>query len=342
MRKSRKNQGKSGDENEMNIAAQKINATPAANAEEMARRIKDEAPTLAQLNDEQLTQIAKIVMTQRLAVELNTAVELSGISWAKEKEIFLNDTKSIYTMRAYASALDRIEAWTRREGLNPLSITAVHADQYIRELKAEGRAPASVIRDINAASSFYSFLERYYTVRNPFRGTRIRPKQESVKEIVIPSKEEYDTIIDALPPLEKAIVLLLSLRGLRVGALPTLEKKGNRYYGKSKGKDLMEGDIKGITLPERVIKAIETAGLNQDKPFKGMTKDAIGLRVTYQTRKLYHAGQIRAAYSCHDFRHYFAVTEYQKDKDIFRVSRLLNHAGVQITQTYLRSLGVSV
>jgi hypothetical protein len=38
---------------------------------------------------------------------------------------------------------------------------------------------------------------------------------------------------------------------------------------------------------------------------------------------------------------FYAITEYRKDKDILRVSRLLNHSNISITQKYLRSLGVS-
>jgi site-specific recombinase XerD len=338
-----------GDENDMNAIAQRVTATPAASPEEMALRIQREAPTLADLDENQLEQIARLVMTQRLTTELNTAVDLAGVTWVKERETFLGDTKSPHTRRAYTAALNKLETWADREGLNPLAMTATHADQFIRALRAEGRAPASTRQDITAASSFFSFLERYHAaIKNPFRGTRIRPRKESVKEIVIPTAKEYKTIISSLPPTEKAIVEVLALRGLRAGALPTLEKKGSRYHGKSKGKDLMEGEVKGITLPAKAVEAITAAALDIQKPFalnragEPMTGNAIERRINYHIGKLYRAGKIRAAYSCHDFRHFFAVQEYSKDKDIFRVSRLLNHGGVQITQTYLRSLGVTV
>ena len=51
---------------------------------------------------------------------------------------------------------------------------------------------------------------------------------------------------------------------------------------------------------------------------------------------MYLAGKIKA----HDFRHYFAATEYQKDHDIYRVSKLLNHASIAVTETYLKSINV--
>jgi hypothetical protein len=68
-----------GKEKNMNAIAKRIAAAPAATTAEMALRIKREAPTLANLAPDQLDQIARLVMTQRLADELNTAVNLAGI-----------------------------------------------------------------------------------------------------------------------------------------------------------------------------------------------------------------------------------------------------------------------
>jgi site-specific recombinase XerC len=328
---------------DMNAIAKRITAAPAGSPEEMALRIKREAPGLADLAPDQLEMIAKLVMTQRLAAELNTAVDLAGEDWQKERDTFLSDAKSQHTRRAYAAAMGRLETWAGREGLNPLNLTAAHADQFIRSLKEEGRAPASTRRDIAAVSAFYTWLERYHSaIKNPVRGTRIRPPNENKKEAVIPSAKDYKTIAVNVPPVERAILAALALRGLRAGALPTLELKTGKYHGKSKGKALTEGETKGITFPAAVTDAIKAAGLDLKKPFAWINANAIERRINYHIGKLHQAGKIKAPYSCHDFRHYFAITEYRKDKDILRVSRLLNHSNISITQKYLRSLGVSL
>jgi site-specific recombinase XerD len=339
---------KNNKDEEMNAIARRITETPAASPAEMALRIKQEAPTLADLNNDQLEQIAKLVMTQRLAAELNAKVDLAGIDWREKRETFLSDTRSEHTRRAYAAALDKLEAWASRENVNPLELNAAAADQFIRELKADGKAAATTRRDIAAVSAFFTWLERYHSaVKNPVRGTRIRPPQENKKDTVIPSAADYKTIIAELPPIERAIVITMASRGLRAGALPGLELKGGKYHGKSKGKSLTENNAAGITLPPEAVKAIKAAGLDVKKPFAWKTKqgtentaNAIEGRINYYIDKLYKAGKIAACYSCHDFRHLFAVREYEKKKDIFRLSKLLNHAGIQITQTYLKSLGV--
>jgi integrase len=328
---------------DMNAIAQRITAAPAGSPREMALRIKQEAPGLADLAPDQLEMIAKLVMTQRLAAELNTAVDLAGVDWRKERETFLSDTKSPHTRRAYAAALGKLEAWAGREKLDPLNMTVAQADQFIRELKAEGRAARSTRRDIAAVSAFYTFLERYHAaIENPFRGTKLRPPNESKKDIAVPASAEYRTIMAAMPPVEKAIISCLALRGLRAGALPTLEKKGDRYTGQSKGKALEENGMAGITLPGAALAAIGVAGLDPRAPFSWITANAIERRINNHIGKLYRAGKIRAAYSCHDFRHYFAVREYDRTKDIYRVSMLLNHANISITQIYLKSLNIEL
>jgi integrase len=51
---------------------------------------------------------------------------------------------------------------------------------------------------------------------------------------------------------------------------------------------------------------------------------------------------VNEIYLCHDLRHYYAKKEYEKTKDIYRVSRLLNHSSLTITEGYLRSLEVRI
>jgi integrase len=334
----------------------------------MARLLCEKAPSLADLSPEQLKTVAQLVMTQDLVEELRTKKNIAGIDWSEERAHFLEDTRSPLTRRAYSASLDRLELWGKREKIDLLTLNAREADQFIRDLKAghvpaqdkgkvingkrRGKTPyadgerpssASARLDISAVSAFYSKLERYHSqIRNPFRGTRIRPPNENKKETVIPTEEDYNAIIAHVPVLAQAIIKTLALRGLRAGALPTLSRSAGRYYGVSKGKKLTEGTTDGIILPQEVLDTIEKAGLDLKKPFAWTNSPAIERRINYYMGKLYQEGLIKAPYSCHDFRHFFAVREYLRDKDIFRVSKLLNHADVAITQKYLRSLKVSL
>ena len=335
----------------MNIIVKRITEEPAASPAEMAMRIKQEAPTLASLTPEQLELVACLVVAKRLTAELNTAVDLAGVDWQAERETFLDYTRSVHTRRAYEASLERLEAWASLKGINPLELDSASADRFIHYMKAKGRAPQSIRRDIAAVSAFYTFLERSTDgkIKNPVRGTKQRPPKENKKDTVTPSTADYETILAGLPPVERAVVITMGSRGLRAGALPTLELKAGKYHGKSKGKTLAENNAAGITLPPEALDAIKAAGLDIKKPFAWETKhktansaNAIEGRVNYYIDKLYREGKIAARYSCHDFRHYFAVQEYKANKDIFRLSKLLNHAGIQITQAYLKSLGIEL
>jgi site-specific recombinase XerD len=327
----------------MNLIARKITDTPAITPEEIAIWIKQKEPSLKDLNAEQMERISEWLVFQRKVNELNAKVDLAGIDWVTERETFLTNaskTNSVHTYTAYSKALNRLEAYAKRMGINPLSLTPAQADDFIYAMKAEERAPATIRKDAAACSSFFTFLERRHAgIKNPFRGTKARPPKKDVRKTEIPNAKEVKIIIDALGPMEAAAVSIMAYRGLRAGALPELTVKAGRFSTHSKGKDIA-GD-----LPAKAIDAIKTAGLDLRKPFalnrdgNPLTVNAIERRINYHIGKLYKAGKINAAYSCHDFRHFYAITEYRKTKDIHRVSKLLDHAGIAVTEKYLKGLG---
>jgi hypothetical protein len=173
-------------EDKMNAIARRITETPAANVQDMAMRISREAPTLADLNSDQLEQIARLVMTQKLTQELSTAAALAGIDWQGECETFLNNagrTDSKHTRRGYRSAIARLEAYAERAHISSLELTPARADDFIYSLKGEA-ATASVRRDVAACSSFFTWLERRHEgIKNPFRGTKARPALKAKKSL---------------------------------------------------------------------------------------------------------------------------------------------------------------
>jgi site-specific recombinase XerD len=305
--------------------------------DELAQRIAREIPSLHQLGPEDLGALARVLVGQRLVRDLDRKVDLAGIDYKAEKATFLEQagrTKSPNTRRAYAFALGRLDAFAARRGIELLAMKAKDADDFAYALAAETRAPASVRRDIAAASSFFAFIERRYeAIRNPFRGTKARPEGRAKKEAVYPSQEEAAVILEALPPEAQAAASVMLSRGLRVGALPSLTIWDGQFKARSKGKDIAG------KLPAEALAAIRTAGLDNRRPFAKTSETKLADAIRKRTARLAEFGTIKSAYSAHDFRHLFAVTEYRKDRDIYRVSKLLGHASIQVTETYLRGLG---
>jgi site-specific recombinase XerD len=305
--------------------------------ENMALKIAEQSPELNDLTPEQLEQIAKLVITQNLTNELNNKAKIANIDYNTEKGIFLiqaSRTGSNDTQRAYLKAILKLEKYTKKNGINILQMTPAQADDFIYSLDG---SPHSKNLTIAGISSLYSYLERRYSViKNPIRGTKSRPVKKAVKEIEVPSEIELFVILNELPELERMAIYVIAYRGLRVGALNNLKVWGSHYQSYSKGKNIY-GEF-----PIEVITNIKTSYLNNKTPFENLTTNALKLRIYRQTMRLQKEGKINAAYSAHDFRHYFAVSEYQKDKDIYKLSKLLDHTNISITETYLKSLKIEM
>ena len=118
----------------------------AAAVDDMARRLALESPELADLAPDQLAAVARAVLGQRLARDLDRKADLAGIDYPAEKATFLETagrTRSKNTRRAYASALARLEAFAARRALPVMALPPAAADDWTYALSAEGRATAS-------------------------------------------------------------------------------------------------------------------------------------------------------------------------------------------------------
>jgi len=317
------------------LKSTKENGIGIAAVREMAERIARESPGLADLNPQQLDAIAKAVWFDDLKGEMAKRIDLARIDYPSERKTFLavaGRTRSPHTRKAYAAALNRLDAWVETRSLSVLEIKPKDADDYAYHLTAEGRAPASVRRDLAAASSFFTWLERRHdSIRNPFRGTKARPQARPRKAVAVPDSDELAAILAELPPLARAAAVVMASRGLRVGALPGLSIRGGRFTTRSKGKNLA-GE-----LPPEALAAVKGLG---SKPFADLSAVQLADAFRYETGKLFKAGKLTARYSVHDLRHYYAQREYRAQPDLYRLKTLLGHASIGITEAYLRGLGV--
>jgi site-specific recombinase XerD len=319
-------------ENTQNLTKQ--NGSGIAAVKGLAERIAKESPGLADLNPEQLEAIARAVWLDDLKGDLKKRVDLARIDYPAERKTFLaaaGRTRSPHTRRAYRAALDALDAWAATRDLAVLGMKPRDADDYAYHLATEGRAPASVRRDLAAASSFFTWLERRHeSIRNPFRGTKARPENRPKKPVAVPSADELGSILAELPARIRAAAVIMATRGLRVGALPSLSIRGERFTARSKGRGLA-GE-----LPPEALKALKALGA---KPFADLTEAQIADAFRYVTAKLSKAGKLAARYSVHDLRHYYALGEYKARPDLYRLKGLLGHASIQVTEAYLRGLG---
>jgi integrase len=292
----------------------------------------EETPSLESLGRDELKSVAKAVVFDSLKDDLKRRVELGKIDYPAKRSLFLarHAKRSKKTEATYRTALDLLDDWAERSGISVLDMKASHADAFIDSL--EGSSSTIRLR-VSGASSFFTFLERETEgrVRNPFRGTKARPIKKT-KAPVVPSEEELETIKAELsPPIQAAVVAMME-HGFRVGAMRSLVIRAGRYTGTSKGKEI-SGEISS-----KVVKAIKAAKLDSQSPWAELSEEAVRNAFKWATGRLFREGKIQAKYSVHDIRHYFAIREYRKDRDIYRLKTLLGHASIQITENYLRGI----
>ena len=264
---------------------------------------------------------------------------IKQIDYETEKENFFKQcskTKSNHTKRQYKNGLNKLEEYCKMNNKNILFIKAREADDFITEVNSSELSNLSVRALVSSCSSFFSFLERRYPfMKNPFRGTKTRPPVKNKKRLEVPTKKEIELIIkDISDPLIKVAVIFIMKCGVRVGALPKLEIRNNKYYSYSKGKEI------SWKVTDKVIKLLKQNNLSFNNPFKNKSSEVIRNIFYRSSKRLYNQGKIKAAYSIHDVRHYFAVTLYKQTKDIELIRQALNHSSIAITGIYLKSLEV--
>ena len=264
-------------------------------------------------------------------------------------------SKSERTRQAYRKAINDFFQWLNLNGItHPLLIKAEHVDRYIDELR--GRLKNNSVRlKACGVASFYTTMRRYGHISvNPFHGATLPRKEykkaiktDQNKTIPVMTEKEYKAIIKAIEKETRregnhiaeanarggAERLLPAVRamaeyGLRVGAIPTIERKGKYFTYTTKGGKSFNAGIKAGTLPERKT------------PFKGYKVITIQKAFKRITDRLKDTGAIQYAYTCHDLRHYFAFRFYSQTKDIVRLKSLLGHASLNVTDIYIQSIGI--
>lgn len=300
--------------------------------ENLVATLAKSSPTLSSLTEDQLMAIAKATIVDDLKDTMKRKVQLAKLDYPELKEEFLKRYKSSHTKLAYTSALLLLDQFLARAGTSAFEMKPRTADRFIASLQG---SPSTIRLIIAAASSFYTFLDRETDgrVRNPFRGSRLRP-QKATQSPIIPTEADLETILAVAPSSLHLAITMIIENGFRIGALPTITIWGGRYRGISKGKQIA-GD-----LTERCLTLLKESPLDAKSPWQGVPSDKIRNGFRYLTRKLYKEGKIIAPYSVHDLRHYFAVHEYQKNHDLYRLKVLLGHASIQVTETYLQGLKV--
>lgn len=337
----------------------------------------DEMQTLQEIKTNEITQLLKMAITQDAEIkaailsdsnaiakilqsniideikqDLKTQKLIMRFDYDNEKQTFLNSYASEHTRNGYLYALKDFENYCNSHDIQtPIAATPAIIDNWIMDQRTNNKAPATIRRNCGALSAFFAKVERdtNHEIINPVRGTRARPKNTPTKKNKFYSMgtldatrlqiiaKDVETIINNEQNNElKAIICCMAYRGLRCGSFEQMTVHGDQFRTISKGEE-----TKGV-LPAICIDAINAAGLKHNEPFKAWTSNRVKQAIKNHVLKLYNGGAITYKYSAHDFRHFFAINEYNENHDLYKLSKLLNHSGVAVTEKYLKGLNVIV
>ena len=325
---------------------------------ERIAEIAESLPELEALSPEAATHIMRLAVVDELKDQVRRRVAAERLDWRAQGALFIADQRSQRTRVVYERALALLEAWMAVRKLTPSDLTPREADDFIRELRGRqgpsGKPPdADTVRlVVSVASSFFTFLERRdATIRNPFRGTKVRPRA-TWPVAVIPTEEELAILIAEAHPVLAAALAVVAQTGLRVGALSALSiREEGRYWTVSKGKQVVGAD----PLSKEAKKMIHLARLDPQQPFSLASLRRVGwkwkdqaqtstdslvvarlqMKLQRLCQRLLAQGSIQAVYSFHDLRHAFA--EGNASKGLRWLQRRLGHAGIAVTEKYLRN-----
>ena len=252
------------------------------------------------------------------------------------KDYLIEEEKSENTIEKYIRDVTFFMIWlTGRE------VTKILALEYKKEL-CEKYAPSSVNAAISSLNSFFSFMQ-WHDIR--VKALKIQRQIFSNKDKEL-AKAEYERLLTAAKSKrnEKLYLLMQTIcsTGIRVSELKFVTCEAIRT-----GQAVIncKGKMRTIFLPKELCKKlkeyIKKQGIKGGSVF--VSKNGKPLDRSYiwkMLKNLCEAARVsKDKVFPHNFRHLFARTYYNLQKDIVRLADILGHSSVETTRIYTIETG---
>lgn len=285
---------------------------------------------------------------------------------AVEEYMYANLRKSQGTQRWYKIRLKFFTAWCEQQGLELENIKAAHVNKYLEyrsnQISYTGKPLSSytLAGDAQVIKSFLFWcskedgIEDLVSERVPRRVEMPRVEQ---KVIEIFTREQTDAlfavcekeITTQLAVRDRAILSVLLDTGIRANELCSLtldyvyldpqeaylrvHGKGNKWREVGLGKKARAALHRYISRYRQAER--EEKHLFVNRHGKQMTVNGIDQML----ERLAQWARIRGVRcTAHTFRHTFAVRYLEKSRDVYKLSRLMGHSHVRITELYLNAV----
>jgi len=273
----------------------------------------------------------------------------------QEKEVTIKDAHAKFMADAQARKLNEATLYKYRLLFRQLdSFAETHKLQFLKQLDLDTLAifraawkdgPRSSLKKLERLRAFLRFTEkRKWIEHNP--ATDLKAPKVANKPTMPFTREEMIRILTALEPYGKsagirnaqrlrAFVLLLRYSGLRIGDAVQLDV--NRIQ---ESKLLLHTEKTGVAvycvLPDMVVKALDAAPHSSARYFFWTGKSTVrSAKGKWQRRlqRLFELAKATAGHA-HRFRDTFAVELLLAGVPLDRVSVLLGHSSIRITERH--------
>jgi site-specific recombinase XerD len=224
----------------------------------------------------------------------------------------------------------------------PTAITFHDVDRFVMQQAAQGFSPATINRRLAAVQSLYAFLSdedpllicpvlpHRHMLRQPHRLPRPVPH------------DDLDKFFAAIDDVRDRAMFTLMLRcGLRIGEVASLQLT-DLYLNEARprlvahGKGSKERSVYLSPQAERTLRAYLRERPTVAREFVFLSYQVAGLSTTaIHKRLMLYRAQAAIKITAHRLRHTFASDLVSVDVPVTTIQKLLGHAWLETTQTYV-------
>ena len=244
---------------------------------------------------------------------------------------------SVSTQSSYATQLKHLNPYFCESGL--LSISSKMISRYKVFRNSEGAAPASVNRELSMLTKALNLAVKEWEQLRDNPASKVPKDKENNERDRWITKDEEKIILDNSPEWIGEIVVFLLNTGLRLEESLSLEwSRVNLLRRTILIRETKNGSPK--TLP---LNKIALGVLNQRSRVKSLRNDLVfiscrGKKVNrHFLRKRFYDVLKEVGIEnlwLHDLRHTFATRLAQAGVDLYKISKLLGHKDIRMTQRY--------
>lgn len=240
------------------------------------------------------------------------------------------EEKSMATIEKYFRDVKFFIAWMPDEEITKSNVIR------FKEYLLETYKPRSVNSMIAALNSFFKYLDRYDLIIKPVK----IQQQQFRNQILHITKREYQKMIDhADDEQAKMLIKTLANSGIRASEVRHITVEAVKesevvIYNKGKGREVYIPKI----LKRELLTYCRNEGIKQGSIF--VNSDGQPLNRVTIWRKIKKAAELSGVSEAkafpHNFRHLYAVTFYNKNKDVDLLANILGHSSINTTRIYIQ------